>query len=818
MHPILEPYKYDQSEMSVAKKPKLDVDPSMDTSESDTTSVVAPKGDSQGEQQRCVGIFTSGGDAQGMNAAVRASVRMAILKGMKVYGIYEGYQGLVEGKKLIKELKWMDVSGTMHRGGTILGTARCKAFRERDGRLTAAENMIKAGINNLIVIGGDGSLTGASIFKDEWSGLVKELISKERVPKDALEKYSYLNIVGMVGSIDNDMHGTDMTIGADSALHRIIDAVDCIMNTADSHQRSFVIEVMGRHCGYLALMAGIAGAADWVLIPEKPPKKGWEEKMCNELKEGRKKGRRMGLVMVAEGAIDDQGEAITAQMVKDILHKDGHDVRITVLGHVQRGGNPSAFDRILGSRMGAEAAIAIAQAKGSIDPVLITLESNKIMRAQLMNMVTKTGDINKAMGKKDFDTALELRGRSFQSNLNILRKLNQVSPPSNPTGAKFRFGVINVGAPACGMNSAVCTFVRLLLYEGHTVLCIHNGFEGLEKDEIREVKWIDVNGLSAMGGCKLCTNRTLPTEKTLPKIAENLEKHKIDGLYLIGGFEGYQALTILEEARKDYPQLRIPLLGTPATVSNNVPGSDYSLGSDTALNAIVSACDTIKQSAASNRKRVFVVETQGGYCGYLATMGGLAAGADTAYIYEKPFTVADLQEDVDHLIKKFKGGIERGLLLRNEKCSEYFSTDFMVNLLQAEGEGLLMARSCILGHLQQGGNPSPYDRIYGAKISSKATERIVELANEYCKDGKVDTGVNSPESACMVGVSGNGYCFTPLQELKETTKLKQRLPGSQWWFDLRVLLRNLAHHTDEIFKGDSSSSPCDDPSKAASSS
>jgi len=806
--------------MSVSKKPKLDVDLSMDTSESDATSVVAPKGLPQGEQQRCVGIFTSGGDAQGMNAAVRASVRMAMLNGLKVYGIYEGYQGLVEGGDLIKELKWMDVSGILHSGGTILGTARCKAFRERDGRLTAAENMIKAGINNLIVIGGDGSLTGASIFKDEWSGLVKELISKERVPKDALEKYSYLNIVGMVGSIDNDMHGTDMTIGADSALYRIIDAVDCIMNTADSHQRSFVIEVMGRHCGYLALMAGIAGAADWVLIPEKPPKKGWEEKMCNELKEGRNKGRRMGLVMVAEGAIDDEGKAITAQMVKDILHKDGHDVRITVLGHVQRGGNPSAFDRILGSRMGAEAAIVIAKAKGSIEPVLIALESNKMTRAPLMDMVTKTRDINTAMTEKNFDKALELRGRSFQSNLSILKKLNRVSVPPKPAGVKFRFGVINVGAPACGMNSAVCTFVRLLLYEGHTVFCIHNGFEGLEKggNDIREVKWIDVNGWGSMGGCKLCTNRTLPNKDTLPKIAENLQKNEINGLYLIGGFEGYEALTILEEARKDYPQLRIPLLGTPATVSNNVPGSDYSLGSDTALNAIVSACDTIKQSAASNRKRVFVVETQGGYCGYLATMGGLAAGADTAYIFEEPFTVADLQKDVSHLVKKFEHGIERGLLLRNEKCSEYFSTDFMVNLLQAEGEGLLIARSCILGHLQQGGNPSPYDRIYGAKISSKAAEKIVELANKYCKDGKVDTGVNSAESACMVGVSGNGYCFTPLQNLKTTTKLKQRLPGSQWWINLRVLLRNLAHHTDMIFEGDCHSSfLCDDPSKASSS-
>ena len=327
------------------------------------------------------------------------------------------------------------------------------------------------------------------------------------------------------------------------------------------------------------------------------------------------------------------------------------------------------------------------------------------------------------------------------------------------------------------------------------------------RGEVQELKWIDVNGWVGMGGCNINTNRTVPNDETLPKIAENLRKFGIHGLYLIGGFEGYESLIVLDNARKKYPELRIPLLGTAATISNNVLGSEYSLGSDTALNAIVKACDTIKQSAASNRKRVFVVETMGGYCGYLATMGGLATGAEAAYISEEEFYIADLQADIQHMINKFNGGIERGLVLRNEKCSEYFTTECIVNLFQTEGKGNFYARSCVLGHLQQGIYPSPYDRIYGAKISSKASEKMIELTEKYYKDGTVDTG-EDPETALMVGVIGKSYAYTPLQKLKTATNFKKRLPKKQWWCGLRVLLRELALHKEYILSGEEITDPC----------
>ena len=231
-------------------------------------------------KKRRIGVMTSGGDAPGMNGCVRAVVRMSIARGCEAYGIYEGYEGLVQGGKLIKQMKWSDVRGWLSEGGTLIGTARCAAFRERPGRLKAAKNLIVNGIDALVICGGDGSLTGADILRDEWQGLLKELVSNKELTRDQVEPFKHLNIVGMVGSIDNDMSLTDATIGCYSSLGRICEMVDVIDSTASSHQRAFVIEVMGRHCGWLALMAGVSTGADFVFMPEKPPPENWEAQMC----------------------------------------------------------------------------------------------------------------------------------------------------------------------------------------------------------------------------------------------------------------------------------------------------------------------------------------------------------------------------------------------------------------------------------------------------------------------------------------------------------------------------------------------------------
>lgn len=231
-----------------------------------------------------IAVMTSGGDAPGMNGAVRAVVRMTLQENCEAYAVMEGYQGLVEGGDWIKQMEWADVRGWLSEGGTLIGTARCQDFRERPGRLRAAKNMIEKGINGLVICGGDGSLTGADTFRKEWPSLLSQLASTKEITAAEQEEYKFLNIVGLVGSIDNDFADTDATIGCYSSLGRICEAVDYIDATAFSHQRAFVIEVMGRHCGWLALMAGVSTGADYVFIPENPPPEDWETHMCDIIK------------------------------------------------------------------------------------------------------------------------------------------------------------------------------------------------------------------------------------------------------------------------------------------------------------------------------------------------------------------------------------------------------------------------------------------------------------------------------------------------------------------------------------------------------
>lgn len=228
-----------------------------------------------------IAVMTSGGDSPGMNGCVRAVVRMSIDQGCEAYCVYEGYEGLVVGGDLIKQMHWEDVRGWLSEGGTLIGTARCIEFRGRPGRLKAAKNMIDKGINALVICGGDGSLTGADTFRGEWPSLLEELVSEGNISTEQQQEFQYLNIVGLVGSIDNDFADTDATIGCYSSLGRICEAVDYIDATAFSHQRAFVVEVMGRHCGWLALMAGVSTGADFIFIPENPPAEDWEDQMCD---------------------------------------------------------------------------------------------------------------------------------------------------------------------------------------------------------------------------------------------------------------------------------------------------------------------------------------------------------------------------------------------------------------------------------------------------------------------------------------------------------------------------------------------------------
>ncbi|KTF73390.1 hypothetical protein cypCar_00045483 [Cyprinus carpio] len=230
----------------------------------------------------------------------------------------------------------------------------------------------------------------------------------------------------------------------------------------------------------------------------------------------------------------------------------------------------------------------------------------------------------------------------------------------------------------------------------------------------------------------------------------------------------------------------------PATISNNVPGTDLSIGADTALNAIVETCDRIKQSASGTKRRVFIIETMGGYCGYLASVGGLAAGADAAYIFEEPFDIRDLQSNVEHLTEKMKTGIQRGLVLRNENSNENYTTDFIYQLYSEEGRGVFDCRKNVLGHMQQGGAPSPFDRNFGTKIAAKAMQWITKKLNESYRKGRVFA--NTEDSACLLGMRRRAMVFQPVVQLKDETDFVHRIPKEQWWLKLRPLMKILAKY------------------------
>ncbi|XP_028289653.1 ATP-dependent 6-phosphofructokinase, platelet type-like isoform X8 [Gouania willdenowi] len=752
---------------------------------------------------KAIAVLTSGGDAQGMNAAVRAVVRMGLYVGAKVYFIHEGYQGMVDGGDNIREATWETVSSMLQVGGTVIGSARCKEFRSHEGRLKAAHNLLQRGITNLCVIGGDGSLTGANLFREEWSGLLTELVEQGLIEADSVQKYSALHIVGMVGSIDNDFCGTDMTIGTDSALHRIIEVVDAIMTTAQSHQRTFVLEVMGRHCGYLALVSALACGADWVLIPEMPPEDGWEDKMCGKLSANRAGMKRLNIIIVAEGAIDRNNKAITTDYVKDLVVRNlGFDTRVTILGHVQRGGTPSGFDRILASRMGVEAVLALLETTANTPACVVSLCGNQSVRLPLMECVQMTQEVQKAMDNKRFEDAVKLRGRSFENNLKTYKLLAHRKPESELPVSNFNVAVLNVGAPAAGMNAAVRSAVRVGISEGHKMFAVNDGFEGFYKGQIKEIKWADVGGWTGQGGSLLGTKRTLPA-KHVEKIAEQMRKHNINALLIVGGFEAFLSLLELFTARGKHDEFCVPMVMVPATVSNNVPGSDLSVGADTALNAITTTCDRIKQSASGTKRRVFIIETMGGYCGYLATVGGLASGADAAYIYEEPFDIRDLQANVEHLTEKMKTSIQRGLVLRNENSNENYTTDFIYQLYSEEGRGVFDCRKNVLGHMQQGGAPSPFDRNFGTKISAKAMQWVTKKLVETFRHDEGRVFANSEDSCCLLGMRRRALIFQPVVQLKDETDFIHRIPKEQWWLKLRPLMKILAKYKTSYDVSDS---------------
>ncbi len=734
-------------------------------------------------ERRTIAVLTSGGDAPGMNAAVRAVVRTGLARGAKMFAIREGYEGAVAGGDWIVPMAWSSVGGILHMGGTVIGTARSERFRSREGRLRAAENFLSAGIDSLVVIGGDGSLTGADMLRQEWPALVGELAASGAVDGETAARARPFSIVGLAGTIDNDMSGTDITIGADTALHRITEAIDAIASTAASHQRTFVIEVMGRHCGYLALMGAIATGASFVLIPESPPDvDDWEATMCERLRTGRQAGRRDSIVIVAEGARDRHGSPITAEGVRKALQERlNEDVRVTILGHVQRGGAPSAFDRYMSTLLGHAAVEELLSSPPGSEPQLIGMKDNRVTRQPLMRCVDETRKVAESVGSGDYAGAMALRGRGFGSALRTLRTIVRALPHPPAEGQKrFRFAIMHGGGPAPGMNTAVRAALRLTLDRGHHVLGVRHGFKGLVEGDFFEMGWMSVNGWASRGGAELGTNRRQPADRELYQVARHIEKHEIDGILMVGGWSGYSAIAKLHAERERFPAFNLPMICLPASINNNLPGSELSIGSDSALNNIVSAVDKIKTSAVASQ-RCFVVEVMGRRCGYLALLSGLATGAEKVYMHEDGVTLADLQRDLQMLTDGFRHGKRLGLLIRNEDANPFYTTAFMCALFEQEGGELFDVRQAILGHLQQGGDPSPFDRILATRMAAASVEYLIAEA------GKAPSG-----AAAFVGIREGKLTITPFDEMARLMDLDNHRPKEQWWRQLAPIAKLLA--------------------------
>ncbi|MDP4164301.1 MAG: 6-phosphofructokinase [Bacillota bacterium] len=289
-----------------------------------------------------IGVLTSGGDAPGMNPAIRAVVRKAIFHELEVYGVYGGYTGLISGN--IKKLELGSVGDIIHRGGTILHSARCLEFKTKEGQQQGIEQLKAHGIEGLVVIGGDGSYRGAKALTEQG-----------------------FPCVGVPGTIDNDIPGTEFTIGFDTALNTVIDAIDKIRDTATSHERTFIIEVMGRDAGDLALWAGLSGGAETILIPEE---KYDMNEIATRLRKGHERGKKHSIIVVAEGVCSG------VEFGKKLEEATNFDTRVSVLGHIQRGGSPTAFDRVLASRLGARAVELLLEGKGGR---AVGIEQNRLV-------------------------------------------------------------------------------------------------------------------------------------------------------------------------------------------------------------------------------------------------------------------------------------------------------------------------------------------------------------------------------------------------------------------------------------------------------
>ncbi len=435
--------------------------------------------------------------------------------------------------------------------------------------------------------------------------------------------------------------------------------------------------------------------------------------------------------------------------------------------------------------LGYSAVQELKNSSADSTPKLIGIRGNLVVSSPLMENVQKTQQVADLLNDHKYTEAMTLRGRGFVESHAILNTLLRAHPQTPEKGTKqLRLAVMHAGGPAPGMNTAARVAVRLGLDQGHVMLGIYNGIKGLLENEIQEMSWMSVHGWVNRGGAELGTSRDMPIAGEHEKIAEQFARYGIDGMLIIGGWSGYQLAYDLHSMQKDHPSLRHPIVCVPATINHDLPGTEVTIGADTALNSIVYDVDKVKDSAVASR-RCYVVEVMGRDCGYLALMGGMATGAERVYLPEEGITLDDLRADVNRLVDGFEHGKRLGLIVRGERADPYYTTDFLVRLFEKESQDLFDVRRCVLGHTQQGGRPSPYDRIQATRLTARALAYLIEQSS------------SDLAPAVCIGRQAGQVRFTSLSYFPDLVELHAQRPREQNWLDLKKVAKAVADHIPE---------------------
>lgn len=489
--------------------------------------------------------------------------------------------------------------------------------------------------------------------------------------------------------------------------------------------------------------------------------------------------------------IDREGNHLSSEDVKtEIESKTGFETRVTILGHVQRGGSPTSYDRLLATTMGIEAVNAAFHADEKTESMVIGLRGGKLVRNALIDSVRRTQSVATCIKEKRYEEALELRGPDFGRAWKTYLALCRTSRASachetEKAAANGNFAVMNVGAPSPGMNAATRALTRLAIDEGYDMYAVFEGTRGMAQGDVRKLNWIDVDSWCDLGGSLLGTNREQPKGKILEQCAETIKKLGLKALFIVGGWEAVTTAQALKAAAADYPSLNIPIVTIPATISNNVPGTDVSIGCDTALNTIVEASDRLKLSAVASRCRVFVMEVHGGKCGYLATAATLGGGGHIAYTPENPLNLRRLCNDIESLKNRFQSCKTMALIINTEHSSHTYTTELIETIMIEEAGDDFEVRKLILGHIQQGNSPSPLDRVLAADLAYEAIS---------VSEGRLSSSEKQEGSGVgCVGTCGatHGLIYTDIDEVAKNMDYDNRRPINQSWGDLRDAIDSL---------------------------